>query len=186
MFANADGRLEVFILGPDRSVRRIRQQSPGGTWSDWASLGGYMQGEPGVFANADGRLEVFAPGMDGSLQHIWQTSPNGGWDDWASLGGKVFSRPHIHWGQDKRLVVTIRATDNTCESIQQDAPNSTWSAWTTLGSGLSSDAVLGRNADGHLDTFHISFSTETYNKRQPSRTAWAPGWNPLLGSLSSL
>jgi hypothetical protein len=65
------------------------------SWSDWASLGGSLDGDPAVGSNQDSRLEVFVKGKrenvgTGSQQrlyHIWQNTPNGNWSSWALLYG---------------------------------------------------------------------------------------------------
>jgi hypothetical protein len=84
---NADGRLEIFARGSDNRLWHTWQQSPGGTWSGWYSLGGPIASAVSVIANKDGRLEVFATGTDNRLWHIWQQSPGGTWSGWYSLGG---------------------------------------------------------------------------------------------------
>ena len=56
---NADGRLEVFVIGPDERLYHIWQTAPNNGWSGWASLGGKMK-DIAVANNADGRIEVFA------------------------------------------------------------------------------------------------------------------------------
>ena len=64
------------------------EQTPGGNWSGWYSLGGWID-RLDVAKNADGRLEIFARGGDGALWHKWQTAPNNGWSGWYSLGGWI-------------------------------------------------------------------------------------------------
>ncbi|GLW96079.1 hypothetical protein Misp02_01660 [Microtetraspora sp. NBRC 16547] len=76
---NADGRLELFALGGDRSVYHIWQTAPNGNWGNWASLQGHDLQQLTVGQNADGSLEIFALGGDRSVYHIWQTAPNGNW-----------------------------------------------------------------------------------------------------------
>jgi len=85
---NADGRLEVFAVGPDQALWHIRQTMPGSDWGVWASLGGWVANPVSKF-NLDGRLEVFARGSDNALWHIEMTSVCDGWNDWVCLGGWV-------------------------------------------------------------------------------------------------
>lgn len=95
----ADGRLELFLSGPEGAVYHARQTATGtgtGTgWSPWQSHGvpGDLPGYPGIHpspvagAGADGRLELFVIGRDGQLWHRWQTDPGGGWTaSWTSHG----------------------------------------------------------------------------------------------------
>jgi hypothetical protein len=85
---NADGRLEVFVIGSDHALWHMWQTAPGNGWSGWASLGGWID-RLTTGQNADGRLEVFARGADQALWHMWQTAPSNGWSGWASLGGWI-------------------------------------------------------------------------------------------------
>src|SRR5919109_741080 len=89
MFASADGRLELFVVGNDGALWHIWQTTVNGGWSNWISHGNAGVGLSGPLAlapNADGRLELFARGKDGALWHIWQTTPSGGWSSWTSQG----------------------------------------------------------------------------------------------------
>jgi hypothetical protein len=84
---NADGRLEVFVVGSDHALHHNWQLSPGGVWSGWASLGGSVS-QPTIGQNGDGRLEAFVVGSDRALWHNWQLTPSGVWSGWASLGAR--------------------------------------------------------------------------------------------------
>jgi hypothetical protein len=73
---NGDGCLEAYLAASDNNVYRIRQQSPGGAWSGWASLGGPG---PALASNpAVGRiihndlLQLFVLGADGNIYHLSQ------------------------------------------------------------------------------------------------------------------
>jgi hypothetical protein len=79
---NKDGHLEAFQDAIDGALWHIRQQTPGGSWGGWLSLGtppGVGVRNPYVIANADGRLEAFVIGSDGALWHSWQVTPGGEW-----------------------------------------------------------------------------------------------------------
>ena len=95
VFQNADGRLEIFAVGPDGDLGHMFQTAPNNGWSVWADLGPAITGPPVVFQNADGRLEVFAVGPDGSLGHMFQTAPSIAPNDdnwsrwWADLGPAI-------------------------------------------------------------------------------------------------
>jgi hypothetical protein len=92
---NADGRLEVFMVGSDGRLYSITQTSKNNSsqWSTAVPFEGMqwpLSSNPAVAQNADGRLEVFMVGLDGQLWHIQQTAPNGGWvgGNWTPLGGQ--------------------------------------------------------------------------------------------------
>jgi hypothetical protein len=83
---NADGRLEVFSIGPSGTLQHKWQTTPNGSWSSWASLGGEIFfNRFAVARNADGRLEVFAQrGGLGKRFRKSQTAPgSNSWSDWA-------------------------------------------------------------------------------------------------------
>jgi hypothetical protein len=89
VIANTDGRLEVFARGGRNDLQHIRQIALDDPhrWSEWVSLGGFVQGPPTVARNADGTLEVFVRGPFGSLHHIRQTvAGSEGWGNWDNLG----------------------------------------------------------------------------------------------------
>ena len=65
-----------------------RYAEPGGPWSAWTSLGGWIEAPVSRY-NVDGRLEVFGRGSDGAVWHLAETTPCGGWGAWTSLGGWV-------------------------------------------------------------------------------------------------
>ena len=86
---NADGRMEVFLIGQDGRLYTAEQMGAGGDWTSWSSLGGSWPGADAIAegANADGRMEVFLVGQDSQLHTAWLTQPNEGWSSWESLGG---------------------------------------------------------------------------------------------------
>ena len=88
---NCDGRQEAFEVSS--GVLLHRWQTPGGSWSGWYSLGGYLiYTRIAVFDNVTCHLEVVGVGGDGAMWHIWQTKAGSGpWSDWASLGGGYFT-----------------------------------------------------------------------------------------------
>ncbi len=87
---NADGRLEVFIVGQNKQLYHRYQTASKADWnSEWLSLGGSWDGNPTVISNADGRLEVFIVGQNKQLYHRYQTASGNDWNsEWLSLGGK--------------------------------------------------------------------------------------------------
>jgi len=154
VFANADGRLEVFALAGG-SLGHIWREPTGGVWSAWSQLVPSAHSSPAVFANADGRLEVFALGPDWNLGHIWQNAPNGttGWSAWTSLGagGSVVPEndqeaPTVFRNADGRLEVFGVNPARDLGHIWQQTTGG-WSAWTNLGPGLQGPPVVASNSD---------------------------------------
>lgn len=157
--ANADGRLEVFAIAAwDNSVWHVWQTSPGGSWSQWQSLGGWAD-QLSVTRNGDGRLELFVRGSDQALYHKWQLTPgNFGWSGWSSLGGGVLSMPSgqnaIAAAQnlDGHLEVFVIGTDHALHHKWQTCPGCGWSDWDHQG-GWADQIAVSRNNDGRLEVF---------------------------------
>jgi hypothetical protein len=81
---NADGRLEVVVVGGDQALWRRCQSAPNNGWVPWENRGsvaaGTIQG-PTLASNADGRLVLFLrTPNNGGLYQLTQKSPNGDWD----------------------------------------------------------------------------------------------------------
>ena len=163
---NADGRLEVFVIGSDNALWHKWQSAPGGTWGTWFSLGKPSVANaffvPFVRENVDGRLEVFTVGTDGSLWHLWQATPNGGWSTWASLGNpstaNVQSAPSVRKNKDGRLEAFNICSDGALWHLWQVIPGGVWGSWESLGTPsdsviLSSGPIVVENDDGRLEAF---------------------------------
>ena len=166
---NHDGRLEVFAIGrDDGNTWHIWQNTPGGAWSDWASLGAppnyNLAQDPiqlVVEANSDGRLEVFV--VDDFLWHVWQNTPGGAWSDWASpshpphLGLDYNFSVGVNLGG--RLEVFAFGADITLWHMSQKTPGEPWGDWTSLGKPQNlyapSPLAVARNLDGRLDVFFV-------------------------------
>lgn len=127
--ANADGRLEVFARGSDKTLWHIYQQPGTSEWSSWESLGG----PPGamvpfgfvtdaVAENDDRRLEVFVVAGDAAVWHIYQTSPNCCWSGWESLG-----HPTSGW----KLLTELRVVKRRSHLLELFALDQQGTLWTT-------------------------------------------------------
>ena len=85
-----DGRLELFVVGDDASLWRLRHTGPNDGSPQWFSHGAPavagLAGSPAVAADADGGMQLFVMGTDGALWQLSQTAPNGGWSQWSSHG----------------------------------------------------------------------------------------------------
>ena len=88
--SNRDGRLEVFYIAKDGSLRHNWQERPNGLWKGEGKLGASAT-HVACGVNADGRLEVFYVKPDGELVHDWQKVPNGDWQGAHSLKAKAKS-----------------------------------------------------------------------------------------------
>lgn len=182
---NADGRMEVFMIGSDHALRHKWQVAVNGGWSDWESLGGNLVSEPVVGMNADGRLEVFAIAAHRALVHKWQVAPNGGWSDWHSLDGPVYGNPAVGRNLDGRLEVFALWGDGSIWHKFQWAPNSGWSAWAALSGPLTSDPVVVANADGRLEVFATAADSALWHTWQLAPNSGWSQWQSLGGIVTS-
>lgn len=133
---NCDGRWEAFAVGGDGALYHDWQTTPGGTWSQWHSLGGYLiYGRIAVFNDVNCHLEVAGVGGDGAMWHIWETNAGSGpWSSWASLGGGYFtsSSPSksgfTGGGGDMLWGWTNGGASYVCD-WQENAARGPWSGW---------------------------------------------------------
>jgi glucose/arabinose dehydrogenase len=191
---NSDGRLEVFVVGPDNALYHKWQTAAGSnTWSGWSSLQGGIKSntDPAVVRNSDGRLEVFVVGSNNQLYHKWQSSAGSStWTLWQSLGGTLRdgSSPAVIANSDGRLEVFVIGTNNALfHKWQTSAGSSTWSAYESLGGGIKSntDPAIARNSDGRLEVFVIDTHNSLFHKWQTSAgsNTWSQ-WSSLGGGIA--
>ncbi len=191
---NADGTLEVFGVGTDRTLQHIRQDSSAlNGWGSWASLSGTLTSAVTGAVNQDGRLEVFARGPDGALWHASQGTPGSGWSAWYSLGGFLTGDPTVAPNQDGRLEVFARGQDGSLVHNSQTTttPGGSWSGWASLGGVLTSAPAVARNADGRLEAIVQKTDGSAYHIWQTTAGgSYTPGgswseWASLSGTLTS-
>jgi surface antigen len=200
---NGDGRVEVFGANanqPDseNNVYHIWQLTPGGNWSPWIPLPGYMTSVSAA-TNGDGRLEVFGanahqPDGQNDVYHIWQLTPGGNWSPWIPLPGYVTSVGATTNADGRLEVAGANAhqpdSQNDVYHIWQLTPGGNWSPWiplpgymTSVGSTINADGrleVAGANAhqpDGQNNVYHIWQLTPGGN--------WSP-WITLSGHLTNV
>lgn len=128
-------RIDVFARGNDNTLRHRVYE---GTWHDWHSLEGNIQGAPAAVCSGEGRLDVFVRGADDALWY--RRFENGLWSEWRTLAGILTSDPAVaSWGE-KRLDVFVRGADNGCWHIA-DLGNA-WFRWEPLFGKLSSGPTI--------------------------------------------
>ncbi|GLW11550.1 hypothetical protein Misp01_66780 [Microtetraspora sp. NBRC 13810] len=183
---NADGRLELFVIGTNGRLSRNFQLAVNGTsgWSGWYSMGGDLvtgaNEGPAVGRNADGRLEVFANSTDGTLRHIWQTSPNGGWSGWGTVGeGAGF--PIVGRNADGRLEIVAVEGRAVVHNYQT---NGRWSGWSNVGSVLAAmnRPAIASNPDGRLEIFQqhiVDGRSEIHHIYQVAPNSGWSNWSHL-------
>jgi hypothetical protein len=167
---NADGRLELFVLGGDRGIWHKWQTSPNGSWGEWHNLGGTDLQQILAANNADGRLEVFALGGDKVAWHKWQTSPNGGWGEWDSLGGTDLHLLAAANEADGRLILVAVGGNSALYYRRQVVPNGSWADWRNLAPNpfvppqpIPPDPPTGVTASGGNAQATVSWSAPAFN-----------------------
>jgi murein DD-endopeptidase MepM/ murein hydrolase activator NlpD len=154
---NADGRMEVFVLGNDHAIWHAYQVAPNAGWTPFGSLSGSLSDNPSVARNGDGRLEMFARNTDGRVWHQWQVAPNAWWSGWYLLGGVWPAGTSLATATnaDGRVEVFGVGTDGGVWHAWQGSPNMPFGGFFPLGGSLPGGTTLSvtSNADGRLDLF---------------------------------
>jgi acylphosphatase len=184
--------LEVLVIGndfPAHHMYHLWQLTPGGGWSGWTSLGGYISPDPSLGQNQDGRLEVFAIGNDvisgSNSTHDWQnTAGTTQWSGFNSLGnpppGTV--SPQVTQNQDGRLEVFGGGQDGALWHIWQTSPNNGWSGWGSLGvpgPGTTVLFAIGNNQDGRIEVFSVGSDGALWHIWQTNPNNGWSGWASL-------
>ena len=182
---NADGRLEVFGVGPKGNMLTTFQTEPNGGWSDWYSLGGNLDGRPAVGNNQDGRIEVFVRDAAHAMVHAWQDAPNGKIGNFATMGGSWTSDPAVARNSDGRLSVFAVGNNGALYHASQTKANGGWSSWASLGTAggglLEPQAVL--SADNKIRVVARGKDGATWITAQTSSGFSA--WKSLGGKATS-
>jgi hypothetical protein len=203
---NADGRLEVFLVGLDKQLHHRWQtaKNDSSKWSEGSpSLLNEWPDDSAVAKNADGRLEVYIVGSDEHLYHRWQTAPNSSvwsvWTEgnfttnWNSLGGQfsLRGRPAVAKNADGRLEVFMvwldRRLYTTSQNVANDSTRNAWTSWNVLGGEQwPDDPVVAQNADGRLEVFLVGLDRRLYHRWQtaPNSSTWSEAWTSLGGQWS--
>jgi hypothetical protein len=172
---NADGRLEVFVVGTDHGLYHKFQTMPGSnSWSGFAALGGNFISNPVVGQDADGRLEVFAVGSDHALWHNVEKSASNSnsYSGFISLGGYILGDPAVVQNTDGKLELFVVGRDKALWHNFETAANSnTWVGYSSLGGAVILDPVVVQNSDGRLQVFVIGTNNGVFYKFQNSSSS---------------
>jgi hypothetical protein len=166
----ADGRLTVFGIWTDSSVRYLDQVSPPfgpNYWSataTWQNLSGGAQ-DIAVGGMPSGALELFVVGLDNRLHSRWQSGANGSWNGWQNVGGGFISQIAVGQATNGSLEVFGIGADNAVYSIvPTNSPSDGSLLWTDLGSSAVA-LSLGYNEDGSFTLFEIGNDQDAYTAK---------------------
>jgi PASTA domain len=186
--ADADGRLQLFLVGPsDGHLYRMGQVSGGNGWSGWQDHGApntYLAGPVAAARSGDGRIEVFAIDENGSVWNVRQTAPYGaysGWNAYGNPGVGLEDRPALAKSADGRLELFVRGEDLLLYHQWETAVGTfSWSGWnshgadSTPGKRFTDHPVVAAGADGRLELFLRGGDQNMYHAWQ---TSASNGWS---------
>jgi ligand-binding sensor domain-containing protein/signal transduction histidine kinase len=188
-------RLEVFRVDAEGELYHKWQKEPGGEWSPWVTLGGWLLPDIALAQNADGRLGVFAVDkMSKMLRYKMGADPDhpeDNWSSWTTLGDRSMFRPPPAVGTnlDGRMeVFAIDANTGNLKHVWQTNRLGGWADWQDLEVKIEPGFVVGADGEGRLEIFGTDPSSgELLHALQTtpngSRT-WSP-WTSLKGNLDS-
>jgi hypothetical protein len=101
--------IDVFARGTSGSLYEKTSTNGGGSWSNWAPLGGQIASGTGPAASSQGsHLGLFVEGTTGAL---YQKTWTGSWSGWVNLGGALTSSPAATSPASGVFDVFVRGTD---------------------------------------------------------------------------
>jgi ligand-binding sensor domain-containing protein/signal transduction histidine kinase len=161
---NADGRLEVFMVDANGTLRHRWQRESLHDWSTWSTLGSPFSPGIAVVNDSTGRLGVFAVDqLTRSVKCNFQKTPNSpAWSNWVSLPAQEVRGPlGAIQDTDGRLeVFAVSAQDDSVRHIWQDDSFQDWSAWTNMGGSFEPGVVVVGNKTGQLELYGIDHHTQ--------------------------
>jgi hypothetical protein len=165
---NQDNTLQAFAATA-RGVFTARQETPDGSWSRWAVVGGAGRELSGVEAaqNADGSLSVFGLDVACDLWMATEAAPGVAWSPWKmlpKLGGGV--QPGFAIAENLNGRIDVFVLDDSAHPalwrIGQTLENGWDDRWSRLGAPsreiLQSGLQVGRTLAGDLAVFALDRS----------------------------
>ncbi|WP_163511628.1 family 43 glycosylhydrolase [Fodinicola acaciae] len=180
---NADGRLEVFALGPAGAYVAHRWQDGDGVWRQpWdASFGGPAATAVTVTRDGRGLLNVFALDAYGGGSHCrTQSVPSGGWNGWTSVvSGWVDLPPTAIPSQDGRLEMfwTPVGREGVLHRYQTSTTTGAWSAPETFSTdtvAATPSAVM--DSAGRIHVFAVRPDGTLLERVQTAPSSGWAGW----------
>ncbi|MBR7832088.1 glycoside hydrolase family 27 protein [Actinospica durhamensis] len=166
-YANADGSLDVFVLGTDAQV--YRNTFADGAWQGWSSLGGSLADAPTVAYTGPNAWTLVGTGTDGQ---IWTLTATGGWSALSPPTGlSVYGRPSAV--TDGTTTYVAVRTDDDSVWLDTSSAAGQWSGWTGLG-GTVSDSPTLLETEGRVYLFARASDYTTWEDNLTSGS-WS-GW----------
>ena len=130
------GRLVLFVVGTDRTLRHNVELGAPGSWRGWHSEGGRLRGRPIAAADAQGTVIAFAVNdHNGQLLLIRQAGEQKlEWSSWFVLGGSIADPVGAVRDVNGRVAVFAAATDGkVLQNTQASPASNAWSDWQVVG-----------------------------------------------------
>jgi hypothetical protein len=176
------GVIDVFARGTSGSLYEKTSTNGGGSWSNWAPLGGQIASGtgPAAYLSGAGHLDVFVEGTNGAL---WHKSYAGTWSGWVNLGGALTSSPAVASTSAGVIDVFARGTSGSLYEKTSTNGGGSWSNWAPLGGQIASGTGPAASSQGsHLGLFVEGTTGALYQKTWTG--SWS-NWKSLGGSLTS-
>jgi hypothetical protein len=192
---NQDGRLEVFYVGVDDTIRHNWQMVPNGRWHGEELLGTHAPldiPDPAqvicAARNQDGRLALFHVGPDFAIYHNWQHTPGGDWHGEEALGGRA-TQICVGQNKDGRLEIFYTNPDRTICHNWQTEPNGAWHGEAPLGvhspgetGGAARQICVERNQEDLFELFYLGMDGEIFHDWQTAPNGPWHGGERMGGS----
>jgi hypothetical protein len=185
---NADGRLAVFLRGPDGAVHHSAKTVANHmSFMPWTSLGGWRSHEPPQTAlGTDGLLRVFAAGDGGSIWCATQINPQKDlWSQWRQVTHSITSRPALTTDSAGRLHLFVRGSNAAVWQYTLDRDGS-WDATSLGGVTEGAPAVIWNDALNRFEVFARAGNGaiwQTWAKKSGVFAPWQQmGFYPMLAS----
>jgi len=175
------GRQHLFVRGSNNRLY-LKDETAGGSFSSWRSLGGVLTSQPTAVADGDG-TSIFVRGTDGAL---WRgdLAGNGSWLGWRGLGGTLSRGAGAG---------AVRTGPGAFTMFVHGVEGALWlrrtavgydSGWIGLGGALIGDPAAISSTPGTVDVFVRGADDLLYRRASNASGAWS-GWQPMAGRLSS-
>jgi hypothetical protein len=135
---NADGRLEVFMVGANKALYHKYQTAVNGSWSGWFSMGGTIKKGIAGLVDYQGLIHIFAvDDATTKVFHIRQQST--GWTPWVELGSTSANVKDglsaVNRADGRIMVFGVNDDTLNVNRCMTTTPGGSWSAWGLVGTG---------------------------------------------------
>ena len=173
LLVKPDGRMIVFMLGTDGSIWHRWQTIAGGTWSNWASLGGLgFTKVKAIYDPVNDVLAYCGIGTGGPMYHRWQF-PGGLWSDWLNFGGTWNDFDYIRTPDGSTALGAV-ATNGSVMCKYQLSAGGLWTDWINLGGAGFSNVSMHARDDNALSVLGHGPGSPLWQWEQPSLHAAFP------------